>query len=215
MLLQQTLEDFKAEFTSKAPEDKQQAYEVFIAALGNSGLVEKALQTGQQAKDFTLTNAVGKSTNLSQLLEQGPVVLTWYRGGWCPYCNLTLHALQDHLPKFKALGANLVALTPELPDKSLSTAEKHSLEFEVLTDHHNEIARSYGVVFQVPPEIMAYYNQGFDMQEFNGDSSNELPLAATYTIDSQKVIRYAYLDADYRRRAEPEELVAKLQEMRN
>jgi peroxiredoxin len=215
MSLQQELENFKAEFALKAPEEKQQTYEEFITQLGNSDLLDQALQVGQLAKDFSLSNALGESVNLFQLLEHGPVVLTWYRGGWCPYCNLTLHALQSYLPKFKELRASLVALTPELPDKSLTTGEKHNLEFEVLTDHHNEVARSYGVVFRVPPEVMAYYNQGFDLHEFNGDSSDELPLAATYIIDSQGVIQYAYLDADYRRRAAPEELVTKLQQMQD
>ena len=213
MPLQQELNHFKAQFAQTAPEDKKQTYEKFISQLGNSGLLDQALQVGQQAKDFTLTNALGKSVNLFQLLEQGPVVLTWYRGGWCPYCNLTLHALQNDLPKIKDAGANLVALTPELPDKSLSTVEKHNLQFEVLTDLHNEVARSYGVVFGVPPQVMVYYNQGFDLHAFNGDSSNELPLAATYIIDSQRVIRYAYLNADYRSRAEPEELLAALQNL--
>ena len=213
MSLQQELSDFKAEFARKAPEDKQQTYEAFIARLGNSGLLNQARQEGQPAPDFTLSNASGKSVRLFQLLEKGPVVLSWYRGGWCPYCNLTLHALQAYLPKFREQGAQLVALTPELPDKSLSTTEKHNLEFEVLTDRHNEIARSYGVVFKVPPEVMFYYNQGFDLHQFNGDSSDELPLAATYIIDSQGLIRYAYLDADYRNRAEPEVILARLRQI--
>ncbi len=211
MSLKQELTDFKNEFSRKAPEDKQQTYEEFITQLGNSGLVQKALQVGHEAVDFTLSNAVGKSVNLFQLLEDGPAILTWYRGGWCPYCNLTLHALQNYLPQFKEHRASLVALTPEMPDKSLATSEKHSLGFEVLTDRHNDVARSYGVVFRVPPEVMAYYNQGFDLHEFNGDDSDELPLAATYIVDSQKKIRYAYLDADYRTRSEPEVLLKELQ----
>ena len=165
--------------------------------------------------DFTFPNASGKSVNLYELLEQGPVVLTWYRGGWCPYCNLALRALQACLPNINEYGASLVALTPELPDKSLTTKEKHSLDFEVLTDRGNEVARDYGLVFRVSPEVMFYYNQGFDMGEFNGNSSDELPLAASYIIDSQGVVQYAYLDADYRNRAEPEELLARLQEMKD
>jgi len=213
MSLKEQLENFKAEFIQKAPEEKKQTYEVSISQLNDSGILEQALQKGQPAIDFTLPNAVAESTSLNQLLEKGPVVLTWYRGSWCPYCNLTLRALQSHLPKFRELGANLMVLTPELPDKSLTTKEKHKLEFEVLTDRNNEIARKYGVVFKVPPEVMNYFNQGFDLHEFNGDSSDELPLAATYIIDSQGIIQYAYLDADYRRRAEPEELVSKLQEL--
>lgn len=215
MSLHRNLESFKAEFAQNAPEDKQQTYEEFISQIGNSGLIDKAFQVGQQAVDFTLSNASGESVNFFQLLQQGPAILTWYRGGWCPYCNLTLRALQSYLPQFKENGASLVALTPEVPDKSLTTREKHNLEFEVLTDLHNQVAKSYGTVFRVPPEVMIYYNQGFNMREYNGDDSAELPLAATYIVDPQGIIQYAYLDADYRKRAEPEDLVKALEQIQS
>ncbi len=211
MSLKQELEKHKAGFSQKAPEDKRLAYENGIAQVEDSDLLRQALNVGQQAIDFTLLNSGGNSVNLYRVLDQGLVVLTWYRGGWCPYCNLTLRALQASLLDFKRLGANLLALTPELPDKSLSTKEKRGLEFEVLTDLHNAVARRYGLVFEVPDNVMLYYNQAFDLHEFNGDSSNELPLAATYIIDSVKVVRFAFLDTDYRKRAEPEEIVRQLE----
>lgn len=211
--LQQELESLKANFIQTAHKDKKLAYENGIVQITNSDLVGRARNKGQQAIDFTLLNTWGHPVSLFQFLDRGPVILTWYRGGWCPYCDLTLRALQAHLPKFKQLRANLLALSPELPNKSLSTREKHSLEFEVLTDLHNGVARRYGLVFQVPPDVMVYYNQAFDLNEFNGESTDELPLAATYVIDTKRVIRYAFLDPDYRNRSEPDEILKQLEQL--
>jgi len=204
--LRALLDEKKANFEAKADDHKKQVYAEGIEAVENSGIVASAKQIGDQAPDFTLKNAVGTSVSLSDYLKKGKVVLTWYRGGWCPYCNLTLKALQDELPNFKAEGANLIAVTPELPDESISTSEKNDLEFEVLSDIGNKIAKEYGIVFQLTDEVAGMYNDAFDLNNHNGDTSNELPLAATYIIDENGKIIYAFLDADYRNRAEPSEL---------
>ena len=125
---------------------------IFVVGTLQAQDASKALKQGDKVKDFTLKNAKGEEVNLSVLLKKGPVVLTWYRGGWCPYCNLALKQLQEELAQIKEQGAMLVALTPELPDHSLTTQEKNALEFEVLTDLHNEVARSYGLVFKLDPQ---------------------------------------------------------------
>jgi peroxiredoxin len=138
------------------------------------------------------------------------VILTWYRGGWCPYCNITLHYLQEYLPQFQAAGANLLALTPELPDSSLNTSEKHSLKFAVLSDLHNGVAKEYGIVFTLIEEVATAYQNGFGLHEYNGDESNELPLSATYIIDQDGIVRWAFLDKDYRNRAEPADILVAL-----
>lgn len=205
--LQSKLEEKKANFECTAAADKKRAYQEGLEAVQNSGVVHQAKQVGDQAPNFTLTNALGEAVELSTVLKKGKVVLTWYRGGWCPYCNLTLHQLQQELPNFKANGATLIALTPELPDNSMSTAEKNALEFEVLSDRSNKIAKEYGIVFQLTEEVADLYNKSFDMNGYNGDTSNALPLAATYIINEEGVIIYAFLDADYRNRAEPADLV--------
>jgi len=165
---------------------------------------------GDKAPNFILTNATGQSTALSDYLEKGKVILTWYRGGWCPYCNMTLKQLQHEIPNFKESGANLIALTPELPDESISTTEKNELEFEVLSDVGNKIANEYGIVFQLIDEVAGMYNNAFQLNKHNGDESNSLPLAATYIIEQDGTISYAFLDADYRNRAEPSEITALL-----
>jgi peroxiredoxin len=204
--LKTLLDEKKEAFELKADDQKKKVYKEGIESVKNSGVLEQAKNTGDIAPNFTLNNALGEPVELNEYLKKGKVILTWYRGGWCPYCNLTLHQLQEELPNFTANGATLIALTPELPDKSLSTAEKHNLGFEVLSDVGNKVAREYGVVFKLTDEVAEIYNESFDLEGYNGDSSNELPLAATYIINEQGEIIYAFLDADYRNRAEPSEL---------
>ena len=204
--LKSQLEEKKINFELKASKSKIKTYKEGLLAVEKSGIVQSAKNVGDIAPDFTLKNALGIPVSLSEYLNKGNVVLTWYRGGWCPYCNLTLHSLQEELSKFKALGANLIALTPELPDNSISTSEKHNLQFEVLSDIGNKIAKEYGIVFQLTDEVAESYNESFELNKHNGDESNELPLAATYIINKNGEIIYAFLDADYRKRAEPSEI---------
>lgn len=209
--LKSRLDEKKNAFNQQAPDRVKTAYRDGIQAVVDSGVVERAKQVGDQAPDFKLVNAAGEPVWLSEYLKKGPVILTWYRGGWCPYCNLTLRALQEELPAFKALGAHLIALTPELPDQSLSTAEKHGLEFEVLSDIDSRVAKEYGLVYTLTDEVAKLYDGKFDLKTYNGNNSHELPLAATYIIDPDGSIVYAFLDADYRNRAEPADIRAALQ----
>ena len=212
--LKSLLDEKKAAFEQKADEEKKRVYKEGIEAVEKSGILENALNVGDVAPNFVLKNALGKPVALYDHLKKGKVVLTWYRGGWCPYCNLTLHQLQEELPNFKANGANLLALTPELPDSSISTSEKHDLEFEVLSDLGNKVAREYGIVFKLTDEVAEIYNNSFDLKGYNGDNSNELPLAATYVIGEDGKIIYAFLDAEYRNRAEPAEITEVLKKNR-
>ena len=210
----QTLEKQKSDFEKVADEKTKQIYEEGLLAVAQSGVLKSAKNVGDMAPDFTLKNALGKEVSLQDYLAKGPVVLVWYRGGWCPYCNINLHFLQRELPNIKAQGANLLALTPELPDESLKTSEKHQLDFEVLSDVGNKVAKQYGVVFKLTDEVARIYNEKFGLNSHNGDSSNELPLAATYIINTDGKIVYAFLDADYRERAEPSEITDFLKKMK-
>lgn len=206
--LKAELDKKKANFELKADDNKKRAYKEGLEAVEKSGVTSDALQVGDKAPDFMLTNALGKPVSLYDHLKKGKVVLTWYRGGWCPYCNITLHQLQKELPDFKANGAHLIALTPELPDQSITTAEKHNLQFEVLSDIGNKVAKEYGIVFKLTEEVAEMYNKSFGLNNHNGDTSNELPLAATYIINEEGEVVYTFLDADYRNRAEPSEITA-------
>ncbi len=209
------LEARKAAFEQRATDEIKALYADGIQAVVDAGVVEQAKKVGDDAPGFTLQNQEGEDVSLASLLEQGPVVLLWYRGGWCPYCNLTLAAYQQRLDEIQGLDATLVALTPELPDKSLSTAEKSDLEFQVLSDVGNDVARAYGVVFELTEGVQANYEKNFGLSAFNGDQSGELPLAATYVIDQEGQIRWAFLDADYRNRAEPRDVIAALEQLQH
>ncbi|MEP5253849.1 MAG: peroxiredoxin-like family protein [Winogradskyella arenosi] len=206
--LKSQLDAKRANFERTADAEKQAIYKAGFEDVEQSGILELAKQVGDQAPDFTLNNALGEPVSLTDYLKKGPVVLTWYRGGWCPYCNLTLQQLQKELPNFKAKGAQLLALTPELPDASVSTAEKNDLQFEVLSDIGNQVAKNYGIVFELTEAVAKIYNASFGLNEHNGDTSNALPLAATYIINEEGKIDYAYLNTDYRNRAEPSEITA-------
>ena len=140
--------------------------------------------------------------------------MTFYRGGWCPYCNLELRAYQAVLPEIKAAGATLVAITPELDDASLSTSEKNELEFEVLTDANSDYARELGLVFTLPERLRPIYESfGINVEEHNGEGQFDLPLAATFVVDVDGSIARAFVDADYTLRAEPSDVVEVLRSL--
>ena len=210
MSLKEQLDTYKAGFLERAAKEKIEAFDEGVEAVIKSGIVSKAINVNDQAPDVSLTNALGESVTLSEVLKKGSVVLTWYRGGWCPYCNLALRSLQEALPTIHGKGASLIALTPELPDLSLSTAEKHALTFEVLSDVNNVVAETYNLIFQLTSEVKKYYDQGFGMLTYNGHDKPELPLAATYVINTDGKVTYAFLDADYRKRAEPSAILEAL-----
>lgn len=184
------------------------AFETIFAA----DFDKNALGENDTAIDFELPNARGGTTALSSLLASGPVVLSFYRGGWCPYCNLEFSALNALLPKIQAQGAQLVGISPELPDNSLDTAEKHKLLFEVLSDVGNQVARQYGIVMDVPAAMRPLYLKwGLDVPAANGDETWELPIPATYVIDRDGTIASAYVNVDYTQRMEPTDIIEALE----
>ncbi|MEO0434124.1 MAG: peroxiredoxin-like family protein [Cyanobacteria bacterium J06656_5] len=212
--LAEQLADFQADFQSKAPQDAQATMAAATEALEATGIANQALTVNDKAPDFELPDATGKSVRLSELLKQGPVVINFYRGEWCPYCNLELRAFQNLLSEFKQANATLVAVSPELPDHSLSVTEKHSLEFAVLSDVGNKVSRQYGLVFTLDASLQPLYKGfGIDIPTSNGDDSYELPLPATYVIDQSGRIRYGFAEADYTQRAEPQDALAVVNEL--
>jgi len=212
--LETDLNNRMTDFGKKADAEKKQIYAEGLKFLEDSKIVENALQVGETAIDFKLKNATGKEVSLYEELKKGPVILMWYRGGWCPYCNLTLHHMQEALPEFQKYGANLLALSPEVPDSSITTKQKNELQFEILSDVDNVVANKYKVVHKLTDDVAKIYEESFGLSEYNGNSKNELPLGATYIIGQDKVIKYAFLDADYRKRAEPKDLIAFLKKMK-
>jgi peroxiredoxin len=163
------------------------------------------------APDFSLPNALGSYTSLEDALKVGAAVVTFYRGGWCPYCNLQLRVYQAVLPAIEASGAMILAVSPQLPDKSLSTSEKNALKFSILSDVGNSIARKFGLVYSLPEELRAALrSNGKELPGINGDETWELPVPATFVIDADKRVVFSFEEIDYRRRLAPEDLVSAL-----
>ena len=212
MSLTSELAAFRADFMDAAPPEIRDAMGRADLELAASGIAEQALKAGDLAPDFELPGVDGRTTRLSTLLRGGPVIVSFYRGGWCPYCNLELRALQTVLPQVRALGAQLVAISPQTPDESLSTAENNALAFPVLSDVGSDTARSFGIAFDLADELRPIYARfGHALPDRNGDESWVLPIPATYVIAKGGRIALAFVDIDYRNRLDPTDVVRALQ----
>jgi peroxiredoxin len=215
MRLQRELDNFRAEFERTAPAGRAALYEAKVEELRQTFPREQIPTVGDEAQDFILPDALGRSVSLYASLQAGPVVVTFYRGGWCPYCNIQLLAYQRVLPQIADLGGKLLSISPQQPDASLSTVEKNALKFNVLSDAGNAVARTYGLVYALPDEIRdALRASGKALPGFNGDDSWELPLTATFVIGRDGRIVLAWADTDYRKRLEPEAIVEALGKLR-
>jgi peroxiredoxin len=214
MTLEQELAAFRAEFARTAPAGRAALYEAKIEELRSEFASKSAIGVNDTAPDFALPNPAGKSIVLKDLLRSGPVVLTFYRGGWCPYCNIQLRAYQGALAQITALGGRLVAISPQLPDNSLDTASKNTLTFDVLSDVGNKVSRSYGLVYSLPEEIRSVLRSNNKaLPSINGDESWELPVPATYVVARDQRVALAYIEVDYRKRPEPEALLTCLKSL--
>jgi len=203
------LASYKAGFIGRAPAPRVAMMEAATAHLKSSGIESIALKVGDRSPSLSLPDAMGERVHVDRLLEQGPVVAIFYRGGWCPYCNLELRAWQAHLAELNSLGATLVAISPQTPDNSLSTAEKNALAFPVLSDSELAAAHGFGIAFTLPPELVDLYSSvGNNLPELNGNGQWLLPVPATFVIDRSGVIQFAHVEADYRERAEPDDVLA-------
>lgn len=208
--LEQQMQAFQAQLATQAPQAVEQ-FRQHINTLMASGAATNVLQVGEKAPAFVLPDALGHQVSLTGLLQQGPVVVTFYRGEWCPYCNLQLRAYQQILPQIKELGASLIAISPQTPDHSLSLSEKHELAFSVLSDQGNQVARQFGLVHSIEEQTRSLLKSlGADIPAFNGDESWELPVPGTFIISRDGTIRLTYADADYTHRLEPSTLLESL-----
>ena len=207
--LTQQLADYKAGFVQRVPPERLAMMESATADLKATGIEANALQVGDQAPDITLPDANGQAVRLADLWSEGVTVLIFYRGGWCPYCNMELRAWQQQLDALAKLDANVVAISPQTPDNSLSTAEKNELAFPVLSDSNLDASNGFGIAFEMPQPLIDLYSKvGNDLPIFNGNGRWVLPLAATYVIGRNGRTHFAQTEADYRLRAEPADVLA-------
>jgi peroxiredoxin len=176
---------------------------------------KSALTVGAKAPSFSLKDSTGTVVESGGLLKKGNIVLVFYRGSWCPFCNTYLHKLQTRLADINAAGGRLVAVSVENPDASAAVAKKNSVEFTVLSDPNLDLARKFGIVYQMPPKTDEQYkSMGLDVAKHNSMQKPELPLAATYIIDKKGNIVYAFIETDYKKRAEPDVIIENLKKLR-
>jgi peroxiredoxin len=219
MTLQSKLDAFKADFKGGkapyfAPPEIHPIMERATAELIASGQAGRALKAGDRAPAFTLNDPDGKPVASSDLLAQGPLIISFYRGVWCPYCNLELQALQETLPQFQALGASLVAISPQMAANSRKSQRQNKLDFAILSDTHNDVAAAFGLRFAMPDYLVELYkNLKNDLPAFNGDPSWTLPMPARYVIGQDGIIAYAEVNPDYTLRPEPESMLPVLRKL--
>jgi peroxiredoxin len=208
------IQEFNDAIRDRVPEEVATTLSRELAKLAQSGIAQGGLQAGATAPDFALPDQSGETVRLSRLLQSGPAVVTFYRGGWCPYCNLQLRAYQSILPNIAAEGATLVAISPQTPDFTLSTVQEKGLSFPVLSDVGNYVARRYGLVFVLSEALQELQKKfGNEIPRFNGDDSWELPMPGTFIISRDGIVRLASVDSDYRRRLEPAAILARLADL--
>lgn len=211
MSLQEKLSRLKKGFEGQAPKEVLEIMHRATADLEKSGILEGTVKVGDEAPDFSLKNADGQEFRLKEMLSDGPVVLSFYRGKWWPYCNLELDALKDAAAGFKALGATFIAISPQLQSFNREFREEKKLTFEILSDPGNEVAQRYGIKYKLPEDLKEVYLQfNIDLQKYNGDDSWTLPLPTSLIIDQKGIIRHTAINADYTVRPEPEETTTAL-----
>ncbi len=173
-----------------------------------SEILKTALNVGEMMPSFELGDAFDRKMRSERLLEKGHVILVFYRGAWCPFCNLYLRGLQRNLAKFTRQGAQLVAISVEPPDRALAVAQKNKLDFTVLSDPNLNVSRKFGIVFELPKVADDVYKEyGFDLAEYNKMKKSELPIPATYVVNKNGTVEFAFLEVDYRKRAAPSDLL--------
>lgn len=187
---------------------------LILAMAVQSGRAQSApegLYIASKAPDFKAKDQNGTEVRLKDLLKKGKVVLVFYRGYWCPYCNKALAKLQDSLSYITEKGATLLAVSPEKGEGIAKTAEKTKAGYSILHDEDLKIMKAYGVAFEVQENVITRYkNSGIDIEKNNGDNGKFLPVPAVYVIDKEQTVRYRFFETDYRKRPSVKEILENL-----
>ena len=211
MTLKEQLKELADGSIKRHPEKAQVIMRDAIQQLENTTIIEQALKTGDVIPEIRLSNATGEMIDIQSILKDHKVVLAFYRGTWCPYCNLELKALQNALPQIEEQGAKLIAISSQTLDNTLTTIEKNELSFEVLSDVDGVVAKKMKLTYTLPPKLVDLYKTfKIDLEKSNGNLENELPIAATYIVEQDGKISYHFLAEDYKLRADPEDIIKAL-----
>lgn len=214
MSLSSTLDDTKTAVRAALPPATYDAIERSIADLRDTGIAGRARGVGDRIALPVLRSVDDRPIDLAEAAAGRPVVLVFYRGGWCPYCNATLRAYAEALPRIEAAGGTLIAVTPESAERASETARDDKLAFPVAVDVGNRFAEALGLAFALPDDLRPLYREiGIDLPARNGDASHGLPIPATYVLDASGRVAFAHVDADFTRRADPEAAVAAVERL--
>jgi peroxiredoxin len=220
MALQDRLDAFKADFVAgklafKPTKERLALMERATRELIESGQAQRAKKAGDRAPEFSLQDPAGNPVSSRDLLAKGPLVLSFYRGVWCPYCNLELQALQASLSDITARGASLVAISPQTMANSRKSQRDNKLDFPILSDVKSELANAFGIRFALPDYLAETYKAfGNNLPVINDDPAWVLPMPARYVIGTDGIIAYAEVNPDYTRRPDPSELLPVLDRLR-
>ena len=206
MKLKEELGAFAQQMSENVPEEVLQTIGTEIGKLAESGIVENALKVGDKSPEFELKNSDGNSISLSGLVQNGPVIISFNRGSWCPFCNIEFKHLQHSIEAIKTAGANLVVISPQLPEKSQTLKSQNGFDFPILYDKGNELAKKFGIAFTLAEPLRPIHEE-MDFPAHNGDESFELPIPATYVINEDKEVVFASINPNWMERAEPTEYI--------
>ncbi len=209
-------EQLKAAAAERLPEEVLAVFDRSIQGLVDQGVPSNTITVGDRMESFTLNDATGAPVTLEQIVEDGLAVIVFYRGGWCPYCNLALRTYQrELLPKLAAFGARLVAISPQAPDQSLTTTEKAGLEFTVLSDPGSRLARTVGIAFQQADDVLAAQRElGLDLARVNAEGSTQLPKPTVLIVDKNRTVQFVDVQPDYTVRTEVADILVALTDLR-
>ena len=216
LTIREQSDQLKAAAAERLPPDVLDVFARSIQNFLDQGIPTNSVKVGDVLERFTLEDATGNPVSLDQLVESGPAVVVFYRGGWCPYCNLALRTYQQELlPQLNAFGARLVAISPQSPDESLSTQEKAALEFTVLSDPGARLADQIGIAFDQADEVLAaQHNLGLDLTKVNAEGAVRLPRPTVLIVDRDHVVRFVDVEPDYTARTEVADIIAALNELK-
>lgn len=209
--LAQQIEELNTSLAKQLPIEILEVFAKSIADLKNLNMEDNVIKTGELFPDFNLPNTNNKNVLLKELLKNGKVILAFFRGGWCPYCNIELKALQNNLKQITERGATLVAISPQTPRYSEELRNNHHLGFELLTDEDNALAKQVGISFVLQDFVLPIYNNlGINLSAYHENDNNELPIPAVFVVDTDSTITYRFVDTNYMNRIDIQELIERL-----
>ncbi len=207
--LEEQIQIFNADLPNQLPADVLQNFQRSIHELQSQNMLAHALDLGQKLPNFHLSNTNNQSVSLSELLEKNKfLAVCFYRGSWCPYCNMELNALQKILPQLKLLDTNVVAISPQLNQFAVDLKYKNQLDFTLLHDKDNTYAKQIGISFSLQDFIVPTYVQiGIDLKSFNANTDNTLPAPAVFIVNNEGTIIYRFMDINYMNRVNLEGMI--------